>query len=494
MSSRVTFAALLGAFQLLFLVLFGVFVEYGREPGGFAQTPVSNQSSTLRKPTRNYIDDYYGVFQDVHVMIFVGFGFLMTFLKRYSFSSIGVNFLIAAFVIQWATLVNGFFSLAPDGFEKDLEIDIQSLILSDFAAGAVLITFGAVIGKVSPTQMLVIAFLEIIFYGLNVMIGEHYFKAVDIGGSMFIHTFGAYFGISLAGVLDKKQARKGQEKESSVYHSDLFAMIGTLFLWMFWPSFNGALATASIRHRAVINTYFSLAASVASAFIFSQLLNKRGKFEMVHVQNATLAGGVAIGNAADLMIGAWGAMLVGFMAGFISVIGYTYIQPWILKKFRIHDTCGVHNLHGMPGVFGAIVAIITISTVSDEKYGSNLYVIFGARAPAEENKAALDDLNNAGWGIQTGEGRSASAQAAYQLATLGVTLGLAVIGGLLTGAVAKLPGLNSVPDKDGQLFEDERNWEVPEELTFDLDERIGREGHEQGKAMTVDLRVTQSSV
>lgn len=47
-------------------------------------------------------------FQDVHVMIFIGFGFLMTFLQRYGFGSVGFNFLIAAFSLQWATLMQGF--------------------------------------------------------------------------------------------------------------------------------------------------------------------------------------------------------------------------------------------------------------------------------------------------------------------------------------------------------------------------------------------------
>jgi len=42
-------------------------------------------------------------------MIFIGFGFLMTFLQRYGFSSVGFNFLVAAFSLQWATLMQGFF-------------------------------------------------------------------------------------------------------------------------------------------------------------------------------------------------------------------------------------------------------------------------------------------------------------------------------------------------------------------------------------------------
>lgn len=40
-------------------------------------------------------------------MIFIGFGFLMTFLKRYGFSAVSVNLLIAAFVLQWAYIVRG---------------------------------------------------------------------------------------------------------------------------------------------------------------------------------------------------------------------------------------------------------------------------------------------------------------------------------------------------------------------------------------------------
>ena len=49
------------------------------------------------------------VFQDVHVMIFVGFGFLMTFLRRYGYGSIGFNLLLAALVLQWGTLTTGLF-------------------------------------------------------------------------------------------------------------------------------------------------------------------------------------------------------------------------------------------------------------------------------------------------------------------------------------------------------------------------------------------------
>lgn len=41
-------------------------------------------------------------------MVFVGFGFLVAFLQRYGFSSVGFTFLLAALTLQWSTLVQGF--------------------------------------------------------------------------------------------------------------------------------------------------------------------------------------------------------------------------------------------------------------------------------------------------------------------------------------------------------------------------------------------------
>lgn len=52
------------------------------------------------------------VFQDVHVMIFIGFGFLMTFLRKYGFSAVGFNFLLAAAIVQWALICNGALQLS----------------------------------------------------------------------------------------------------------------------------------------------------------------------------------------------------------------------------------------------------------------------------------------------------------------------------------------------------------------------------------------------
>lgn len=48
------------------------------------------------------------------------------------------------------------------------------------------------------------AFIEVIFYSLNLEIGVHLLYVVDIGGSIFIHTFGAYFGLACSYFIARK--------------------------------------------------------------------------------------------------------------------------------------------------------------------------------------------------------------------------------------------------------------------------------------------------
>ena len=77
-------------------------------------------------------------------------------------------------------------------------------------------------------------------------------------------------------------------------------MVGTVFLWCFWPSFNSALASGNSQMRVVVNTVMALSGSVAGAFATSALFHE-GKFDMEDVLNATLAGGVIIGASCDMV-------------------------------------------------------------------------------------------------------------------------------------------------------------------------------------------------
>lgn len=77
----------------------------------------------------------------------------------------------------------------------------------------------------------------------------------------------------------------GESKLGTSRHNGTFAMIGTLFLFCFWPSFNAAMLTGPGQHRAVINTVLSICASTVTAFLFSKAIHAGKRFDMEHVQN-----------------------------------------------------------------------------------------------------------------------------------------------------------------------------------------------------------------
>ncbi|XP_054424773.1 ammonium transporter Rh type A [Pteronotus mesoamericanus] len=407
---RFTFPLMAIGLEVAMIVLFGLLVQYETDH------TIQQQSNSTKSTDAGRFIELYPLFQDVHVMIFVGFGFLMTFLKKYGFSSVGINLLIAALGLQWGTLVQGI--LHSHG--QKIHVGIKSMINADFSTATVLISFGAVLGKISPVQMLIMTIIEIAVFAGNEHLVAEVFKASDIGASMTIHAFGAYFGLAVAGILYRPGLRRGHANEESVYHSDLFAMIGTLFLWMFWPSFNSAIAEAGNKqYMAIVNTYFSLAACVLTAYAFSSLVEHRGKLDMVHIQNATLAGGVAVGTCADMTIHPFIAMIIGSVAAMVSVLGFKFLTPLFATKLRIQDTCGVHNLHGLPGVIGGLAGIVAVAM----------------------------------------EASDTNPNPAMQAAALGSSIGTAAVGGLITGLILKLPIWGQPSDQN--CYDDSVFWEVP---------------------------------
>ncbi len=199
---------------------------------------------------------------------------------------------------------------------------------------------------------------------------------------MTIHTFGAYFGLVVTRVLYRPNLDKSKHRNSSVYHSDLFAMIGksleefthlnnsilwsTRTLWstkfwvllryhlsvdvlaqlqlryykLRWPTaqnchehllLSGRLHTGYIRflrpsqpRRQIGHGEYLLVANITLQTASLQTLLHASVFQ-VHIQNAALAGGVAVGTAGEMMLTAFGSMIVGFLAGTISVLGYKYL-------------------------------------------------------------------------------------------------------------------------------------------------------------------------
>ncbi|XP_028414012.1 ammonium transporter Rh type A-like [Dendronephthya gigantea] len=444
--SKIT--TMLFVFEIFILTMYVVFIDYGEEL--LPVDPPDSDHNHENDPIR------LNAFEDVHVMVFVGYGFLMIFLKRYGFSGLGYNFIVGTVAIQWSVVMAGFFNL------KDSKIHLtgDSVIKAEFATATVLITLGVILGKASPIQLFLITVVEVFLYSINRGVCEHILEAIDPGGAFYIHVFGALFGLGVAKMIFNPRA-VAHEEEVSLYHSDLFAMLGTLFLWVYWPGFNSSLLLGHIKHRAIINTYFALAASCVTAFACSTVLTRESKFSMVHIQNATLSGGVAVGAIAHMIIHPWGAVLIGLIAGASSTAGYEYFQPWLIKQFSMHDTCGVTSLHGIPGVLSGICSIVIAAIAGFPQYKNSLYKIYPARAPAM-NTTEYAELTQHFPDINAGQGRSANIQCAIQVAALMITLAISTIGGLFTGFIARLKFFDPLDDKDFYL--DEPYWEVPDDF------------------------------
>merc|ERR1712013_869538 len=439
---------LLIALQILFIILFGLFARYD-PASGYRNQYDSDYGKGSVEHGHTLLSNKYPMFQDVHVMIFIGFGFLMTFLKKYGLSAVSLNMMISALCIQWTILVSGFLHPHYDHCEHEEEdgghmkrAAKKALYNANFATAAVLITFGVVLGTTSPVQLVIMSIIEIVLFNVNEVIGRSYLKAVDAGDTIFVHLFGAYFGLAISRVLYDK-ATTESSKAGSTRISDLFSMIGTVFLWMYWPSFNGGAAAAGdAQMRAVINTYLSLCACCISAFAVSALVNPQRRFCMEHIQNATLAGGVAIGAAADMVVTPFGTMVTGAIAGALSTIGYEHISPYLVRKFKITDTCGVNNLHGMPAILGGLLSVLMAGIATREEYDqynidmevdskSSLVEIFPERASPE-------------W--------TGGTQAGMQLAAMIVTMVFAVVGGFITGHILKFVASKQVAYKPGSTI------------------------------------------
>ncbi|TRY64235.1 hypothetical protein TCAL_03556, partial [Tigriopus californicus] len=400
----------------------------------------------------------YPMIVDIHMMLFAGFGFLMTFLKRYGFSAIGFTMMITVLVTEWAILVQGFLHM-DDHFT--IKISYIHILEGGLAAAAVLISFGAVLGKLNPLQLITMCLIEGALFVLNAYLGYIVLGAVDVGGAIFIHTFGAYFGLAVSLMARKRDVAKSERREGSTATTDLFAMLGTVILWVYWPSFNAVLASHDALHRAYINTYISLIASTMITFVVSAFFGEGKRLDMVDIQNATLSGGVAVGAIADLMINPYGAFLAGTLVGLVSSLGYRILQGKLFDKLKLHDTCGVHNLHGLPGFLSGIFSIMAVGLASEDSYGPSLYSMFPRCAPVEgsdEMKRLLRELPS----LEPGEGRPISVQAMIQLACLGVTVILAIVMGLMTGLVLNIDSIFH-PLNDEELYDDIHYWALPDE-------------------------------
>ncbi|KAM6365039.1 ammonium transporter Rh type B isoform 3-T3 [Pluvialis apricaria] len=433
-ASRLRLSGLCFLLQILTIILFATFVRYSPESSsgpcsqqlncswknqdsGFQHRHLRGRSkarSTTVRETR---------FRDGHLQALLGFGLLVAFLARYGPGSVAISILIVAFAIQWAVLIQGFLYFFQNG---KIYVGAQSMVSADFCTAAILISTGAVLGRVNPIQMLLLTLLGVTLFVFNEYILLSLMGISDSGGSLTVHTFGAYFGLMVSRILHQPHMEKRKEQQDTGHQPDVFAVVGTIYLWIFWPTFTSATTVRdNAEPWAMLNTYFLLAASTLATFVLSPLLHEESTLQMVQIQDATLAGVAVMGMAGEMLVTPFGALAAGFLAGLIPPLGFRFLTPVLRSRLKTQDMCGVHNVHGLPGILGALLGTLLTALATADAYGGRLELVFPL--VAEGSQTAAD-------------------QAFYQLCALPVTLLLATLGGCLTGAVLKMKGLRSPPD------------------------------------------------
>jgi ammonium transporter Rh len=340
----------------------------------------------------------------IHIlaMLVVGFGFLMVFVRRYGFGATTGTYLVVATGLPLYMLLraNGVVGHAIQTHS------VETLMLAEFSVATALIAMGAVLGRLRVFQYALLTLVLVPFYALNEYLvldnGSGLTKGFqDSAGSIVIHAFGAYFGLAASLVLTTEQQRS-QPIESDPT-SDRFGMLGSMVLWLFWPSFATAIVPFEQMPQTIVNTILALSGATLATYFLSAKFH-HGKASMVDIANASLAGGVSIGSTCNL-VSPTGAFSIGLLAGALSTIGFVFIQPRLESKIKLVDTCGVHNLHGMPGLLGGLTAIVVVPGV------------VGA-----------------------------------QLTGIALTLIIAVIGGIIAGAVIKVTGTTEQAYEDCHEF------------------------------------------
>lgn len=308
--------------------------------------------------------------KSIHIlaMLLIGFGFLMVFVKNHGFSSVTATFLVVSVALPLYMLLKSF---GEGGHMSVVSIDM--FIFAEFAAASLLIAIGAGLGRLKMDQYIAMAILFVPAYMLNewLILESGYFNGfTDIGGSIVIHAFGAYFGLGVVTNTVSKFRNKPECDNDKL--SNQFCLVGSMVLWVFWPSFTSALVAPSEIALTAINTIFALCGATLATYVFTKMI--RGKIEIEDIANAALAGGVAIGTGCNVVTPGY-AMLIGIAAGALSTVGYTMIAPKVEEWIKGTDTCGVHNLHGMPGILGGLTGVFFAGNASIQLGGIVVTVV-----------------------------------------------------------------------------------------------------------------------
>ena len=389
--------------------------------------------NSIYKETEKELSTYYGLFRDINIMAFVGFGMLHTLTQGNTWTSIAFDILSIVLSFQISLFFNLIFENAFKESWNNGVLNFDTFIKAIFNSCAILVSLGAVHGKISHIQYLVLIISETILSSLNLKLCDVKLKIIDTGGGLYIHTFGALFGIAIYIVLfrsKKKRARLSAYNRANItnYLSNITCFVGVLFILNYLPSFNSGLALSDDgRYRAAINTYFSIIGSIVMSFIITGFIYN-GKFIYEYILFGSFSGGIIISTCCSVCLDHWAALLIGMLCGLICIILFKYLNELFLE-LGYYDIYNIIIVHGIPGILGAFISSMFISDLDHRV--DNYYNIL------------LKDME-----------RTNRAQAGIQIAAIFITCAISFVGGITVGFLIKVSRCGKIKEyfDDNEFF------------------------------------------
>ena len=171
--------------------------------------------------------------------------------------------------------------------------------------------------------------------------------ALDFAGGTVVHINAGVAGLVGAYFVGK---RLGYGQTALKPHNLTLTYVGASLLWVGWFGFNAGsnLEANAGAALAFINTLVATAAAVIAWALTEKLL--KGKSSALGVASGAVAGLVGITPAAGL-VGPFGAVAIGFIAGVVCVWGVTGLK----RLLKVDDTADVFGVHAVGGIVGAIL-------------------------------------------------------------------------------------------------------------------------------------------
>ncbi len=266
---------------------------------------------------------------------------------------------------------------------------------------------GSLVGrmKFKALFLFVVLWSVLVYYPMaHIVWGKGGFLAaigsVDFAGGNVVHISSGISALTLAIILGR---RRGYEFTTYRVHNIPFVMLGAGMLWFGWFGFNAgsALKADGLAAHAFMTSAVSAAAALLTWMLLDVIRNK--KPTLVGASTGLVVGLVAITPGAGF-VPLWSALIIGGLVSPICYFGVALIK----KKLKIDDALDAFGCHGIGGIWGGIAT--------------------GLFAQRSVNETARWD------GLFFGDYRLFLAQ----LAGIGITIAVAVVGTLICVAVVRI--------------------------------------------------------